>query len=147
MSILVALSDTQHLVKLGINQCVGLHNERHFVLFMYVFNRWCDHVVNTFYRAYLVIGSFFFSFLGFPQAMDALGLRFVVRFLPGFSPAISDFCQHSAMDSYHAPTRFHNLLYTCRRNVHRRLYHAALAPMGSRTWRNFCRGARPQFLS
>jgi len=44
-----------------INQCVGLHNERHFVLFM----------------AYLVIGCFFVSFLGYPHAIDALGLNFV----------------------------------------------------------------------
>ncbi|TFY63891.1 hypothetical protein EVG20_g6140 [Dentipellis fragilis] len=43
-----------------VNQCVGLYNERHFVLFM----------------AYLVIGSFWYSVLGWPYLMDALGLRF-----------------------------------------------------------------------
>ncbi|KAF8126947.1 DHHC palmitoyltransferase-domain-containing protein [Boletus edulis] len=49
------------VARLGVNQCVGLHNERHFVLFM----------------AYLVIGSFFFIVLGYQHAVDALGLRFV----------------------------------------------------------------------
>ncbi|OAX42724.1 zf-DHHC-domain-containing protein [Rhizopogon vinicolor AM-OR11-026] len=44
----------------GINQCVGLHNERHFVLFM----------------AYLVLSTFWLSILGYSQALEALGLNF-----------------------------------------------------------------------
>ncbi|KAI9574042.1 DHHC palmitoyltransferase-domain-containing protein [Boletus coccyginus] len=50
-----------HHCPVRVNQCVGLHNERHFILFM----------------AYLVIGGFFFSSLGYSHAIDALGLRFV----------------------------------------------------------------------
>ncbi|KAG9314955.1 zf-DHHC-domain-containing protein [Chiua virens] len=50
-----------HHCPVGINQCVGLHNERHFVLFM----------------TYLVIGSLFFVLLGYQEALDALGLRYV----------------------------------------------------------------------
>ncbi|GLB40770.1 putative DHHC palmitoyltransferase family protein [Lyophyllum shimeji] len=42
----------------GINQCVGLHNERHFVLFM----------------AYLVLSTLSFSTLGYPHLFSALGL-------------------------------------------------------------------------
>ncbi|KIJ60372.1 glycosyltransferase family 2 protein [Hydnomerulius pinastri MD-312] len=45
----------------GINQCVGLHNERHFVLFM----------------VYLVLATFFLSYLGYPHALDALGITYV----------------------------------------------------------------------
>ncbi|GAW00024.1 zf-DHHC-domain-containing protein [Lentinula edodes] len=41
-----------------INQCVGLYNERHFVL------------------AYLCISTFCFCVLGYPQFFDALGLTF-----------------------------------------------------------------------
>lgn len=41
----------------GINQCVGLHNERHFVMFM----------------AYLVISCFSFAVTGLPHVMQALG--------------------------------------------------------------------------
>ena len=40
-----------------INQCVGIHNERHFVLFM----------------AYLVLSTFCFNILGFTKAKDAMG--------------------------------------------------------------------------
>ncbi|KAK6996479.1 Palmitoyltransferase [Favolaschia claudopus] len=43
--------------KCGINQCVGLHNERHFVLFM----------------AYLVLACLSFSVAGFPHVWRALG--------------------------------------------------------------------------
>jgi len=41
-----------------INQCVGIHNERHFVLFM----------------IYLFISTVFFVYNGFPLLSDALGL-------------------------------------------------------------------------
>ncbi|KAF9559286.1 zf-DHHC-domain-containing protein [Agrocybe pediades] len=41
-----------------INQCVGLHNERHFVLFM----------------AYLVVSTFFFSLSGYIRFFDAIGV-------------------------------------------------------------------------
>ncbi|KAF8217400.1 zf-DHHC-domain-containing protein [Mycena galopus ATCC 62051] len=41
----------------GVNQCVGLHNERHFVMFM----------------AYLVIACFSVSVTGFPYVVHALG--------------------------------------------------------------------------
>ncbi|KAH7884266.1 DHHC palmitoyltransferase-domain-containing protein [Phlebopus sp. FC_14] len=50
-----------HCPNPGINQCVGLYNERHFVLFM----------------AYLVLATFFFSALGYPHAFDALGITYV----------------------------------------------------------------------
>ncbi|TFK36733.1 DHHC palmitoyltransferase-domain-containing protein [Crucibulum laeve] len=48
------------LLILWINQCVGLHNERHFVLFM----------------VYLVLATFCFSILGYPHLMDSLGLYY-----------------------------------------------------------------------
>ncbi|KAG6845259.1 hypothetical protein H0H87_011994 [Tephrocybe sp. NHM501043] len=44
-----------------INQCVGLHNERHFVLFM----------------AYLVLSTFCFSVLGYQQIIPALGITMI----------------------------------------------------------------------
>ncbi|KAF9069422.1 zf-DHHC-domain-containing protein [Rhodocollybia butyracea] len=47
-----------HHCPVRINQCVGLYNERHFVLFM----------------AYLCISTFCFCFLGYPQVFDAFGL-------------------------------------------------------------------------
>ncbi|THH19200.1 hypothetical protein EW146_g1916 [Bondarzewia mesenterica] len=46
--------------KCGINQCVGLYNERHFVMFM----------------AYTVFATFWFSILGLDHLLDALGIRF-----------------------------------------------------------------------
>ncbi|KAJ3857942.1 DHHC palmitoyltransferase-domain-containing protein [Lentinula lateritia] len=49
-----------HHCPVRINQCVGLYNERHFVLFM----------------AYLCISTFCFCVLGYPQFFDALGLTF-----------------------------------------------------------------------
>ncbi|KAJ3778627.1 DHHC palmitoyltransferase-domain-containing protein [Lentinula raphanica] len=49
-----------HHCPVRINQCVGLYNERHFVLFM----------------AYLCISTFCFCILGYPQFFDALGLTF-----------------------------------------------------------------------
>ncbi|KAJ8084617.1 hypothetical protein PM082_003391 [Marasmius tenuissimus] len=42
----------------GINQCVGIHNERHFVMFM----------------GYLCLAAFCFCVLGYPQFFEALGL-------------------------------------------------------------------------
>ncbi|KAF9223797.1 zf-DHHC-domain-containing protein [Gyrodon lividus] len=50
-----------HHCPVRINQCVGLHNERHFVLFM----------------AYLAVATFFLSFLGYSHALDALGITYV----------------------------------------------------------------------
>ncbi|KAF9243377.1 DHHC palmitoyltransferase-domain-containing protein [Melanogaster broomeanus] len=50
-----------HHCPVRINQCVGLHNERHFVLFM----------------AYLVLATLCFSFLGYPYALDALGMTYL----------------------------------------------------------------------
>ncbi|KAK0469401.1 DHHC palmitoyltransferase-domain-containing protein [Desarmillaria tabescens] len=47
-----------HHCPVRINQCVGLHNERHFVMFM----------------AYLVIATFAFVLFGYPQLLVALGL-------------------------------------------------------------------------
>ncbi|KAG6899668.1 hypothetical protein C0993_008128 [Termitomyces sp. T159_Od127] len=44
-----------------INQCVGLHNERHFVLFL----------------SYLVLSTFCYAALGYKQLFDALGITFV----------------------------------------------------------------------
>ncbi|CAA7269450.1 unnamed protein product [Cyclocybe aegerita] len=41
-----------------INQCVGLHNERHFVLFM----------------AYLVVATFFFCLAGYDKFFESLGI-------------------------------------------------------------------------
>ncbi|KAF9533983.1 DHHC palmitoyltransferase-domain-containing protein [Crepidotus variabilis] len=45
----------------GINQCVGLHNERHFVLFM----------------AYLSFASFCYCSLGYETFLDSLGITVV----------------------------------------------------------------------
>ncbi|KAJ3493710.1 hypothetical protein NLJ89_g10956 [Agrocybe chaxingu] len=44
----------------GINQCVGLHNERHFVLFM----------------AYLVVATFFFCLAGYDKFFESLGVSY-----------------------------------------------------------------------
>ncbi|KAH7928299.1 zf-DHHC-domain-containing protein, partial [Leucogyrophana mollusca] len=49
-----------HHCPVRINQCVGLHNERHFMLFM----------------AYLVLATFFLSILGYQHVLDALGLNY-----------------------------------------------------------------------
>ncbi|KAJ7153812.1 DHHC palmitoyltransferase-domain-containing protein [Mycena filopes] len=46
-------------VPTGVNQCVGLHNERHFVMFM----------------AYLVIACASVTVTGIPHVLDALGAR------------------------------------------------------------------------
>ncbi|KAF9457954.1 DHHC palmitoyltransferase-domain-containing protein [Collybia nuda] len=46
--------------ELGINQCVGLHNERHFVMFM----------------AYLVLSTFCLSVLGYQELFNALGVSY-----------------------------------------------------------------------
>jgi len=43
-----------------INQCVGLYNERHFVLFM----------------AYLVVATFTLSLLGYQNFMDCIGITY-----------------------------------------------------------------------
>jgi len=43
-----------------INQCVGLHNERHFILFL----------------SYLCISTFFFAIFGFSRLLDALGFSY-----------------------------------------------------------------------
>ncbi|KAF9001502.1 DHHC palmitoyltransferase-domain-containing protein [Cyathus striatus] len=43
-----------------INQCVGLHNERHFVMFM----------------LYLVTGSFFFGITGYSKFLECLGVSY-----------------------------------------------------------------------
>ncbi|KAG1750279.1 hypothetical protein EDB19DRAFT_1679480 [Suillus lakei] len=48
------------LLTARINQCVGLNNERHFVLFM----------------TYLVSSTFFLSILGYSQALEAVGLTY-----------------------------------------------------------------------
>ncbi|KAI5119969.1 hypothetical protein M0805_004348 [Coniferiporia weirii] len=45
---------------LGINQCVGIYNERHFVLFM----------------AYLVLSTFCFSILGYEKIWEAMGFSY-----------------------------------------------------------------------
>ncbi|KIM80330.1 hypothetical protein PILCRDRAFT_97949 [Piloderma croceum F 1598] len=49
-----------HHCPVRINQCVGIHNERHFVMFM----------------AYLVLSTFCFSILGYQQMFKALGVTF-----------------------------------------------------------------------
>ncbi|KIK54035.1 hypothetical protein GYMLUDRAFT_177969 [Collybiopsis luxurians FD-317 M1] len=49
-----------HHCPVRINQCVGIYNERHFVLFM----------------AYLCISTFCFCMTGYLQFIDALGLNF-----------------------------------------------------------------------
>ncbi|KAF8643163.1 hypothetical protein AX16_009206 [Volvariella volvacea WC 439] len=47
-----------HHCPVRINQCVGIHNERHFVMFM----------------AYMVLSTLCFSVLGYSNMLDALGL-------------------------------------------------------------------------
>ncbi|KAJ3931040.1 MAG: DHHC palmitoyltransferase-domain-containing protein [Lentinula lateritia] len=61
-----------HHCPVRINQCVGLYNERHFVLFM----------------AYLCISTFCFCVLGYPQFFDALGLTFKVNPWPHHVPVL-----------------------------------------------------------
>ncbi|TFK49789.1 zf-DHHC-domain-containing protein [Heliocybe sulcata] len=46
-----------HHCPVGVNQCVGLHNERHFILFM----------------VYLIIASFCYVVLGWHQFLEAIG--------------------------------------------------------------------------
>ncbi|KDQ52698.1 hypothetical protein JAAARDRAFT_183961 [Jaapia argillacea MUCL 33604] len=47
-------------VSIRINQCVGLHNERHFILFM----------------AYLILSCFCYCILGYPHFFEAIGFTF-----------------------------------------------------------------------
>ncbi|KAJ7111845.1 DHHC palmitoyltransferase-domain-containing protein [Mycena epipterygia] len=54
------VSSPRGLFAPGVNQCVGLHNERHFVMFM----------------AYLVIACFSLSITGIPHLMRALGATY-----------------------------------------------------------------------
>ncbi|KAI0036456.1 zf-DHHC-domain-containing protein [Vararia minispora EC-137] len=61
-----------HHCPVRINQCVGINNERHFVLFM----------------AYLVIATFFFALLGFPHVADAFGLNSYEMHWNYYIPAI-----------------------------------------------------------
>ncbi|KAG6379532.1 hypothetical protein JVT61DRAFT_10027 [Boletus reticuloceps] len=77
VSILVAWSRIQFSAT-RVNQCVALHNERHFVLFI-----------------------FFFTVLGYQHAIDALRLRYVVRSTICFLLTVTD-GRRSAMGSYHA---------------------------------------------
>ncbi|KAL5504424.1 hypothetical protein ACEPAH_8499 [Sanghuangporus vaninii] len=49
-----------HHCPLGINQCVGVYNERHFVLFM----------------AYLVLSTFCFGILGYEKLWEAMGFTY-----------------------------------------------------------------------
>ncbi|KNZ75818.1 putative palmitoyltransferase ZDHHC16 [Termitomyces sp. J132] len=49
-----------HHCPVRINQCVGLYNERHFVLFL----------------SYLVLSTFCYAVLGYKQLIDALGITF-----------------------------------------------------------------------
>ncbi|KAI0247131.1 zf-DHHC-domain-containing protein [Lactifluus subvellereus] len=56
----------------GINQCVGLYNERHFVMFM----------------AYVVIATFCFVAFGWPHLLVALGFDFDDRWKHRMSPIV-----------------------------------------------------------
>ncbi|EPQ52473.1 zf-DHHC-domain-containing protein [Gloeophyllum trabeum ATCC 11539] len=49
-----------HCPVLGVNQCVGLHNERHFILFM----------------VYLVVASFCYVAIGYPSFLEAIGYHY-----------------------------------------------------------------------
>ncbi|KAI0057823.1 zf-DHHC-domain-containing protein [Artomyces pyxidatus] len=55
-----------------INQCVGLHNERHFVLFM----------------AYVVIDTFWYVALGWPHILLALGINYQEEWNHHVSPIV-----------------------------------------------------------
>ncbi|KAL4064210.1 DHHC palmitoyltransferase-domain-containing protein [Scleroderma yunnanense] len=59
-----------HHCPVRINQCVGIHNERHFVLFM----------------AYLVLSTLILNVFGFHRALDALGVTLVpwMHAMPAF---------------------------------------------------------------
>ncbi|KAJ4488347.1 DHHC palmitoyltransferase-domain-containing protein [Lentinula aciculospora] len=61
-----------HHCPVRINQCVGLYNERHFVLFM----------------AYLCVSTLCFCILGYPQFFDALGLTFKRDPWPYYVPVL-----------------------------------------------------------
>ncbi|KAI0259805.1 zf-DHHC-domain-containing protein [Gloeopeniophorella convolvens] len=56
----------------GINQCVGLHNERHFVMFM----------------AYVVVATFWYAALGWPHLLSALGFDFDDNWEHRVSPVV-----------------------------------------------------------
>ncbi len=63
----------------GINQCVGIYNERHFVLFMYVRLRDFNPILTLtwpVYRAYLVLSTFCYCFLGYGSFLDSLGITY-----------------------------------------------------------------------
>jgi hypothetical protein len=73
------------IVLLGVNQCVGLHNERYFILFMYQsFSRSMLRCSHAYHRVYLVVCSFCFSTLGWPalwesfEYFDDVGLNLCV---------------------------------------------------------------------
>ncbi|KAF5334464.1 hypothetical protein D9758_017567 [Tetrapyrgos nigripes] len=59
MIILPLFCQLNFVIVVGINQCVGIYNERHFILFM----------------AYLWLSTALFVLLGYPQFFEALGLR------------------------------------------------------------------------
>ncbi|KAH9042253.1 zf-DHHC-domain-containing protein [Lactarius pseudohatsudake] len=61
-----------HHCPVGINQCVGLNNERHFALFM----------------AYVVIATFCFTALGWPHLFVALGFNFTDEWEHRMSPVV-----------------------------------------------------------
>ncbi|KAH9080672.1 zf-DHHC-domain-containing protein [Lactarius deliciosus] len=61
-----------HHCPVGINQCVGLYNERHFALFM----------------AYVVIATFCFTALGWPHLFVALGFNFNDEWEHRMSPVV-----------------------------------------------------------
>ncbi|KAI0320521.1 zf-DHHC-domain-containing protein [Amylostereum chailletii] len=56
----------------GINQCVGINNERHFVLFM----------------VYLVLGTFAFIVTGWPYVFDAMGFNYTQDTWTYFVPPV-----------------------------------------------------------
>jgi hypothetical protein len=68
-------------IGLGINQCVGLHNERHFVLFLYVACFLLSlllKIIIYFIRAYLVFATSTLSILGYQHLIDCLGISYQV---------------------------------------------------------------------
>ena len=137
----------------GINQCVGIHNERHFVMFMYVasfsfiiFLVTQSHFI--YIRAYLVLSTFCFSTLGYQQMLKALGVTFDVRQYPIFLVIVLNSIQTTVpLAIPDASASFYSDLHSIHSLMLSGGHHAIVALVGSVQRRNFCRGTGPWHLS
>lgn len=112
---------------------MGLHNERHFVLFMYVLIQSFATVANMFvgHTSLLELFSSPSSDTLTPLTHSDCVMWCVLP--PGLSLAATDTRRCSAMGSHHAPNLFHDFLLTLCRNLYRSPDHVALALVGNCT--------------